>query len=265
MPQTNPRWLITQAPGDLKAQIQKAVSAGYHVTSQTATTAQLMRQKHFSCLLATVLFIFFAIPFFIYLFYYLAKKDDAIYLDIETQPTGEALKQEIEKFNNRPWYQKHPYAAAALAIFLLPIVVSAFSGFYRARTIANTEQREIKQVFDVPSLFGKSLGEMKTALGTPKEETQPPKLQIQNGTTGEEYISWEKDGAKLTVTYVYKTRKIVDFFVSVDDPSGATKDKTLLLGAGGLKEGDSRYSVKFVEVINPPTPGLYTGVTVTPR
>jgi hypothetical protein len=39
----------------------------------------------------------------------------------------------------------------------------------------------------------------------------------------------------------------------------------LLLGAGGLKEGDPRYTVKFVEVINPPTPGLYTGVTVTLR
>lgn len=270
MPQVNPRWLITQAPGDLKGQIQKAISYGYHVTSQTATTAQLMRQKHFSCLLATVLFLFFAIPFFIYLFYYLAKKDDAIYLDIETQPKGEDLKKEIQEFNSRPWYKKHPVASGFIVLFVLGLVMSIFSANsdlqqHRARITAQDGAKEAKQVFDVPSLFGKSLGDMKTILGTPKEETQPPKLQVQNGTTGEEYVSWEKDGAKLTVTYVYKTKKIVDFFVSVDDPSGATRDKALLLGVGGLKEGDLRYTMKFVEVINPPTPGLYTGVTVTPR
>lgn len=264
MPQINPRWLITQAPGDLKGQIQKAISYGYHVTSQTATTAQLVRQKSFSCLLATVLFFFLAIPFFIYLFYYLAKKDDAIYLDIETQPKGEELKKEVEEYNNRPWYKKHPVATGLLVMMGAGLVLTTFvSRFSDGVSGTNqSENREIKQVFDVPSLVGKSLDEIKRTMGAPVEVTQPTKLQLQHGTAGEEYIAWEKDGIRLTVFYEYKTKKINDFFVRPSS-AGGTRDKALLLGSGGLKEDDPRYTVKFVEAVTrPPSPGLYAGVRV---
>jgi hypothetical protein len=82
---TNPTWLVNQAPRDLKAQIHIAVLKGYQVVSQTKTTAQLVRAKKFSCLLATILFVLVVLPFFIYLFYFPSKKDELIYLDTETQ------------------------------------------------------------------------------------------------------------------------------------------------------------------------------------
>jgi t-SNARE complex subunit (syntaxin) len=95
MAQTNPRWLIEKAPADIKGQVRIAVQYGYQVVSQTHSTAQLMRKKRFSCLIATVLFLCFALPFFIYLFYYLAKKDDLIYLDLDTQPSKAELEKQI--------------------------------------------------------------------------------------------------------------------------------------------------------------------------
>ncbi len=252
----NPRWLIKQAPGDLKAQISIAVSRGYHVVSQTATTAQLIRQKTFSCLIATLALLLFGFPFIIYLFYYLSKKDDTVYLDIETQPSVADMKKEAETFKAMPWYKKHPVWTGVLGFFAFTFIISLFSS-------GNDPKREIQVVFDVPSLMGKNLEELKSTLGTPAEETNPPALQIQNGTTGEEYISWEKDGAGLMVFYEYKTKKINDYFVTVGD--GATRDKGLLLGVSDLKEGADAYGVEFVQVINPPTPGLYTGVKVTPK
>ncbi len=92
MPQTNPRWLVEKAPNDIKTQVRIAVDHGYQVVSQTKTTAQLVRKKRFSCLLATALFICFLLPFFIYVFYYMAKKDDLIYLDLDTQPKKTKLE-----------------------------------------------------------------------------------------------------------------------------------------------------------------------------
>ena len=127
MPNTNPRWLIEKAPGDLKAQVRIAVEHGYQVVSQTHTTAQLMRKKQFSCLIATVLFLCFAIPFFIYLFYYLGKKDDYIYLDIETQPSKEELQKSIKAESEKMWFAKHPIATILIALFIIGLIGTLFS------------------------------------------------------------------------------------------------------------------------------------------
>jgi Mn2+/Fe2+ NRAMP family transporter len=62
--------------------VTRFVREGYRVTSQTDTSIQLVKQKKFSCLIATILFLFFAIPFFIYLFMYLGKKEKTIYIKL---------------------------------------------------------------------------------------------------------------------------------------------------------------------------------------
>lgn len=58
------------------------VEKGFSVVSQTDTSVQLVRKKSFSCLLATILFLLAFLPFFIYLFYYLGKKDQTIFIQI---------------------------------------------------------------------------------------------------------------------------------------------------------------------------------------
>lgn len=91
MPSTNPLWLISQAPQDLKAQIRIAVGHGYHVTSQTEKTVQLVRPKRFSIGAALLWLFVFGFGIILYFIYYLSKSDEAIYLDLETQPSVEEL------------------------------------------------------------------------------------------------------------------------------------------------------------------------------
>ncbi|MDD5759887.1 MAG: hypothetical protein PHI06_12490 [Desulfobulbaceae bacterium] len=126
-------------------------------------------------------------------------------------------------------------------------------------------REQVSSVFDVPSLLGKNINQIRTALGTPTYDKEPTKLQLSLGVT-EWDKSWEREGADLLVTYNIKTKKVIDFFIGGVDPSGSTNDKKLLLDVAGLKEGDPKYKLEFVEVRVPkPEPGFYTGVKVMPQ
>lgn len=123
------------------------------------------------------------------------------------------------------------------------------------------QKPEIKLVFDVPSLLGKSINEIKTILGPVENDTEPTQVQIGAGIT-EWDKSWEREDADLLVTYNVKTKQAVDFFVSGVDSTGVTGNKELLLTVSGIKLGQPEYDVEFVQVIN--TPNQYTGVKITP-
>jgi len=56
---------------------------GYRIQSQTTTTAQLIRPRTFSCLMATLWLIFFLVGLLIYLFWYLSKRDDIVFLSVD--------------------------------------------------------------------------------------------------------------------------------------------------------------------------------------
>lgn len=67
----------------LQARINGYLSQGYRVVSQTDTTAQLVRPKKFSCLIAAILFLLMILPFVLYLLYYMSKRDDIVYLSVD--------------------------------------------------------------------------------------------------------------------------------------------------------------------------------------
>ena len=67
---------------ELARAIHGYVRAGYLVTEQTATTAQLVRPKRFSCLWATLWLCVFLVGLLVYVFYYMSKKDETIYLQV---------------------------------------------------------------------------------------------------------------------------------------------------------------------------------------
>ena len=67
----------------LQQRINQYIRQGYRVVSQTDTTAQLIKQKQFSCLWATLWFLLFGIGILIYLFYYASKRDEQIYLEVD--------------------------------------------------------------------------------------------------------------------------------------------------------------------------------------
>jgi hypothetical protein len=76
----------------LQHEIKSYVKNGFRVISQTETTAQLLKPKNFSLLWAVFWFLIFVFGLIIYLFYYLAKRDDQIY--IEVTATGKVITRE---------------------------------------------------------------------------------------------------------------------------------------------------------------------------
>ena len=67
----------------LSREIAKYSKRGYRIVDQTDTTAQLMKPKSFSCLWATLWFFVLGIGLLIYIFYYMSKKDEIVYLEVD--------------------------------------------------------------------------------------------------------------------------------------------------------------------------------------
>lgn len=84
---------------DLNTIIQAYVGQGYRVTSQTETTAQLVKPKQFSCGLAIVLLLLAVLPFILYVIVYAASKDQTRFIvvlpDGKFQVTSENGQAEI--------------------------------------------------------------------------------------------------------------------------------------------------------------------------
>lgn len=69
----------------LDKEIQSYVRKGYRVLSQTDTSAQLVKPKKFSFLLAVLLLILMVLPFIVYLLMYMAAKDKTVYITVDPQ------------------------------------------------------------------------------------------------------------------------------------------------------------------------------------
>ena len=69
----------------LNEEIEKYVRKGYRVQSQTATTVQLIKPKSFSFFWAFVWFLLLGFGLVIYLLHYVAKKDEAVYIEIDEE------------------------------------------------------------------------------------------------------------------------------------------------------------------------------------
>lgn len=117
-----------------------------------------------------------------------------------------------------------------------------------------TQPQAPQFTFDVPSLVGKNIDDIKATLGNPTEYTAPTKQQLALSDVWD--MSYTKDGVSLLVTYNTKTKVISDFFID-------GSDKNKLLAQGNLKENDGNYSVEFVKSIT--NPNEITGVKVAKK
>ena len=70
----------------LQAHIDWLVRKGFRVLSQTGSAAQLVRPKVFEFGWALLWFLLIAFGVLVYIFYYLSKKDETVYLSV--QPDG---------------------------------------------------------------------------------------------------------------------------------------------------------------------------------
>lgn len=129
-------------------------------------------------------------------------------------------------------------------------------------TVEQLKQQQVNNyVFDVPSLVDKDLDGVIAVLGTPKG-IDPTAKQIELGAK-EWDKTFVKDGKELLVTYTISDKKIIDFFISTDDPSGTTTNTAHLLEMGNVKQDDSRYQIEFVKAIK--NPSSYTGIKIIPN
>ena len=64
---------------------------GFQVISQTETSAQLIKPKKFSLIIAIVLFVLAVFPFVIYLLWFLSKKDDKIFIQVTGNVSMDSL------------------------------------------------------------------------------------------------------------------------------------------------------------------------------
>ncbi len=66
----------------LQEHINWYVGQGYQITAQTETSAQLVKPKQFSLIWALLWLLVVGVGIFVYLAYYIAKKDKAVYLSV---------------------------------------------------------------------------------------------------------------------------------------------------------------------------------------
>ena len=66
----------------LVREIQRLVHKGYQVIQQTNTSAQLVKKKKFSFFWAFMWFLLMGVGILVYIFYYMAKRDQLVYLQV---------------------------------------------------------------------------------------------------------------------------------------------------------------------------------------
>lgn len=74
---------IQQRRDILQHEIGNYLKHGFRVISQTDTTAQLIKPKKFSFFWAFIWFLALGIGLLVYIIYYMAKKDQQIYLSVD--------------------------------------------------------------------------------------------------------------------------------------------------------------------------------------
>ena len=71
----------------LESEVERYVRTGCRFVSGTPTTAQLVKPKEFSILWATLWLLVLIVGLVVYIFYYVSKKDDLIYLEVDVYGT----------------------------------------------------------------------------------------------------------------------------------------------------------------------------------
>jgi hypothetical protein len=67
----------------LQREIESYLRSGYHVVSQTDTTAQMVKPKVFSFVWAFLWFLVFGVGVIVYILYYISKKDQVGYIEVD--------------------------------------------------------------------------------------------------------------------------------------------------------------------------------------
>ena len=110
----------SEAHTTLQDTIEDHASRGFTVSSQTETTAQMVRSKEFNLVPALLCFLLFGIGVLVYVFYYMYKRDETIFIRVQG---GEVSVQSTDKSKGR----RNQTSPMSCVITIL-IVIGAFIG-----------------------------------------------------------------------------------------------------------------------------------------
>jgi hypothetical protein len=131
-----------------------------------------------------------------------------------------------------------------------------------AKSVSETKPTQPTYVFDIPSLLGKNIEELRQTLGEPvdkQKDLTPQQLSLGGAVWWNE---WDKDGYHLTAEFDANTRKVKNLFIDFKEGQDR-KNPDLLLPVGNLNKKSTSYKIDPVKEIK--NPGYYTGITITAR
>lgn len=109
----------------LQRQIDSYVRRGFMVVSQSDFTAQVRKPKQFSCLWATLWFLFFGIGIVVYLIYYTSKSDELVFITVSE--SGQVNYQGNNQINNKRMINSMGIFIVMLLLVVCVLVVIAIN------------------------------------------------------------------------------------------------------------------------------------------
>lgn len=161
--------------------------------------------------------------------------------------------------------EKHNFSISTPLKIVLLFGIIIMGGYFISQdddtTPAAVTEIRPSVAYDVPSLVGLSLAEIREKLGTPSYDTEPTAQQLALGGIDTWEKSWDVGEYSIMATYDIKTKEVTDLFFGADTDAAFKQfeDTNSILAAGGLSISDPKYSVEFVKAKNAPG---YTGAII---
>lgn len=161
----------------------------------------------------------------------------------------------------KPIYKKWWFWVFAVFLFFFFLVLITPTPEVEENNTTEEVVEEVSEeltVFDIPTLLGKDIDEIRKILGDPSdgEYTEPNEAQLELGI-----IEWQnqfdKDTVMLLVDFNVETRLVTGFFIAPEDP---TNDTDAIIALTGLSPTDPSYEFEPVKLIKDPK--LFTGVVI---
>lgn len=137
--------------------------------------------------------------------------------------------------------------------------------------------KKIQIVYDIPSLFGLNIDQIRKKLGKPEDirykdspnvsEIDPPANEL--NTTDEWSNTYHKDNLSIDISFNPKTRKVNDFFIGynyksfcMEDFENPTDSCVFLMESFNVKKDANEYIIKSAPLAS--NHNICNGLTITP-
>ncbi len=170
--------------------------------------------------------------------------------------TSPVVRKRRVQRSRRPSRSSRRSCGCSMLLITLCVLLGAVL-LGRLGLLLNSNPRsQVLAAFNVPSLIGKTIDEVRAQLGAPDDEQpEPSELQMRM-----EFDQWDNvfssSGYELLITFDPRTRQVKDFFL-------AGQNVEVLLERGNLVLHDSAYTIEPVKSLLDSS--TITGIKIIPR